>query len=235
MPDMPQDQANLQLSLIEELPILHRLALSYAPSHARKPTLALLALDTRLAAILRAAREPMLAQLRLTWWREQLKADPSARPAGDPLLAALGAWDDRRDALVAVVDGWEGLTAPAPLPPEAMASLAEARGQAFGALAEMVGAAKVRAEAVGMGTDWGLADLAAHLGDPEERDRAQALVLARDWRRAGLPRAMRPLVVLHGLAARRVRDLAARRGHGGAEPKRTVELLAAMRLGLLGR
>jgi hypothetical protein len=35
-------------------------------------TLALLALDARLAAILRGRREPIAAQLRLAWWREML-------------------------------------------------------------------------------------------------------------------------------------------------------------------
>lgn len=223
---------NSRVSLIEDLPVLHRLALSYASSSAREPTLALLALDMRLAAILRAAREPMLAQLRLTWWREQVKAEPSSWPTGDPLLTALGSWGDRRDALAALVDGWEGLTAAAPLPPEALSGLAEARGTAFGVLAEVVGVPGARAEAMRLGTNWGLADLAMHLSDPEERSRALALAEARDWRRAKLPRALRPLVVLHGLAARSLR----RHGEADrADPNRTTELLTAMRLGLLGR
>lgn len=216
-------------SLVDELPTLQRLALSYAPAPVREPTLALLALDTRLAAILRMAREPMLAQLRLTWWREQLRADPETWPRGEPLLAALLSWSAHRDALVALVDGWEEMTGGVPLPGEALEGLASARGGAFAALAEIVGAPGDRAEAARLGANWALADVAGKLSNAEERDTAAQLVAARDWRNGRLSRAMRPLVVLHGLAARQVRDP----GEGGAQSAAT--LLAAMRLGLLGR
>jgi phytoene synthase len=216
-------------SLIEELPPLQRLALAYAPASVRKPTLALLALDTRLAAILRAAREPMLAQLRLAWWREQLRTEPSAWPRGEPLLAALQSWAAAREALVALVDGWEAMTGAAPLPAAALEALATARGGAFAALAGLAGAGGDREAAARLGGNWALADLAAHLGDPQERRSARALAEARDWRRARLPRSMRPLVVLHGLAARAL-------ARGGREDERSLgALLAAVRLGLLGR
>ena len=83
-------------SLLGSLPVLHRLALTYAPARATRPTLALLALDARLAGIVRSASEPMLAQLRLAWWREQLEIDLTARPAGEPLLAVLESWRNNR-------------------------------------------------------------------------------------------------------------------------------------------
>ena len=223
---------NSQNALTEELPIVLRLALSYAPVLAREPALALLALDTRLAAILRAAREPMLAQLRLTWWREQLKAEPSSWPKGDPLLAALRSWGDRREALVALIDGWEALTAPAPLPAEALSELAAARGAAFAALAEIVGAPADRENASRLGTNWALADLAGHLSDPEEHGRAVALARDRDWRRAALSRRMRPLVVMHGLASRALRRHDAVDGVG---PRTVATWLTALRLGVIGR
>lgn len=215
------------ISPIDEMPILRRLALSYAPPAARGPTLALLALDTRLAAILRAAREPMMAQLRLAWWREQLKADAAAVPAGDPLLSALLSWGPRREILAELVDGWEALTAAAPLPVEAFLALADARGAAFGVLAEVVGVPRDREQAARLGRRWALFDLTAHLGDPEERRRAAMLAEATDRGQIRLGRRMRPLVVLDGLAGR-----AFRRGDG---PNRSGDLLAAMRLGLLGR
>lgn len=216
------------MSLIYELPLLQRLALSYAPAVAREPTLALFALDTRLAAILRAAREPMLAQLRLAWWREQMRTDPASWPTGEPLLATLRCWGERRDALVGLVDGWEAMTAPAPLPAAAFESLAAARGQAFAALAGLLGSERDAEAARRMGADWALADLAGHLGQPEEKALAEDLARARDWRRAGLSRRLRPLVVLHGLAARAVRR--------GAGPEQSpAVLLTALRLGLLGR
>jgi len=80
--------------LASELPPPQRLALAYAPARARPATLALLALDARLAAILRGRREPLAAQLRLAWWREMFARPPSDWPAGEPLLEALRGWRD---------------------------------------------------------------------------------------------------------------------------------------------
>ena len=206
---------------------MQRLALSYAPGAVREPTLALLALDTRLAAILRAAREPMLAQLRLAWWREQLRIEPTIWPLGEPLLAILQSWASRREALVALVEGWEAMTGAAPLPAVALEVLAAARGGAFAALAGLAGADGDCDAAVRLGTSWALADLAAHLTHPDEQNTARVLAEAHDGRGASLSRKLRPLVVLHGLARRKLEQ-----GAGGASP---MTLLTAMRLGLLGR
>ena len=215
--------------MVDELPVLHRLALSYAPSSVREPTLALLALDARLAAIVRSASEPLLAQLRLAWWREQLQAEPTVRSAGDPLLAALRSWGNRRGALVRLVDGWEAMTGEAPLPASALENHAEARGGAFAALAELVSAAGDREAAARLGCDWALADLSSRLSDPAEQRAARDLAEARDWRGTRLSRKLRPLAVLHGLARRTVRRGV---GVGGPSP---AAMLLAMRLGLLGR
>lgn len=206
--------------LVEALPPLHRLALAYAPASAREPWLALLALDQRLAGIVRNSHEPSLAQLRLAWWREQLQVDTAAWPRGEPLLAALKSWRERHTALVALVDGWEYLTGAAPLPAGDFAEFAQGRAAAFAGLADVVGA---DAEpAARLGRQWALADLAAHVAHPEEQRTAQRL-LAEAGPPPRVARALRPLAVLHGLA---------RRGRDGQS---TVTLLAAMRLGLLGR
>ena len=214
--------------LIETLPMLQRLALSYAPRAARGPTLELFALDTRLAGIVRSASEPIMAQLRLAWWRERFESPVSRWPEGEPLLAALRGWNEHRDALVSLVDGWEELTAAPPLAAAAMTALAEARGGAFAALAESLGAARHAEAARRAGTDWAIADLAGKLRDPGERDTVLALAGARDLQPARLPRALRPLKVLHGLALRSLRaDAALDAISPGAA-------LAALRLGLLG-
>ena len=55
--------------LLDTLAPMHRLALAYAPAEARPAWAGLLALDARLAGVVRAAREPVLGQLRLAWWR----------------------------------------------------------------------------------------------------------------------------------------------------------------------
>src|SRR6218665_1101397 len=89
---------------------------------------------------LRGSGGRMVAQLRLAWWREQLAADPAAWPEGEPLLNALRSWRGRHGGLTALVDAWEVLTGPAPLPEAALEDFGRARGEAFSALASMLGA-----------------------------------------------------------------------------------------------
>ncbi|MEO6093538.1 MAG: squalene/phytoene synthase family protein [Novosphingobium sp.] len=216
-------------SLLATLPTLQRLALAYAPGSAREPTLALLALDARLAGVVRSAREPMLAQLRLAWWREQLRVPVARWPEGEPLLAALRSWDAERDALAALADGFEALTGAAPLPAAAMEQLARARGQAFAALARLLGVEREAAAAERLGIDWALADIAARLGSTKERQTAVALAKARDWRPAPLSRTLRPLAVLRGLARRAVL-----RGET-LDTLPPGALASVLRVGLLGR
>jgi phytoene synthase len=210
----------------EILPPLQRLALAYAPRAMRLALLGMLALDVRLADIVRHAHEPMLAQLRLAWWREALAEGSGASAPGDPLLAMLGNWPGDRAALVGLADGWEAMTGPAPLSASAFAALAEARAAAFAALAEGPAEAAI---ARSMGRAWALSDIAAHLSDPREREAALALVRACDWRRQRLGRKLRPLAVLHGLAARS--NLSAH-DPGSVRP---AALLAAIRIGITGR
>lgn len=226
---MQESDSLLTSGLLDGLPVQQRLALAYAPASARTPTLALLALDTRLASILRGSSEPMLAQLRLAWWREQLVTEATRWPEGEPLLAALRSWQGRRADLVELVNGWEQLTGQAPLPPAALEGFAQARGNAFGALAELLGCPEDITAARRFGQNWALADMAAHLSHKEERGAAHALMEQRDWRRARLSRRMRPLAVLHGLAARRVRQGRVLAAHSPGD------LLVALRLGLIGR
>lgn len=208
---------------------MQRLALSYAPSSARPATLGLFALDTRLASLLRGSSEPMLAQLRLAWWRETLRQDRAAWPEGEPLLVILQVWRGHLTALAGLVDGWEALTAPAPLAASAIDALASARGKAFAALAGILGADRCQEEVLRMGRNWALADIASRLTHPAEQQAARDLMEAQDWRQAGLPRSLRPLSVLHGLAARSVR-----RGEA-LDAMSPTALASAVRLGLLGR
>ena len=214
--------------LVEQLPPVQRLALAYAPSAARGPTLALLALDCRLAGILRHSHEAMLVQLRLAWWREQLASDGAAWPEGEPLLAAMRSWNGSHPSLACLVDGWENLTGPAPLPASALAAFAEGRGAAFAALAGCLGHPRHAATALRLGRNWALADLAARVSHAGERGQARALAAAQDWRWSRLPRSLRPLAVLHGLAASRA---------GKARWDEGISLATlplSMRIGLLG-
>ena len=220
---------NEESELLDGLPVLQRLALSYAPTDVRRSTLALLALDTRLAGIVRAASEPMLAQIRLAWWREQLSVDAPSVPAGEPLLAILQTWGSGRKALVGLVNAWEEITGAPPLPITALEKLAYARGRAFADLAEQISGSAERDAALRLGRNWALADIAARLSQPDERRAVRELAEAQDWSTVRLSRKMRPLVMLHGLAARAIR-----RGEALDEMPPSA-MIAALRLGLLGR
>lgn len=212
--------------LIQSLPTVSRLALVYAPRSARQQTLALLALDARLAHLLRHSREPMMAQLRLAWWRESLGQSADQWPNGEPLLALLKSWNGHHGGLVPLVDGWEAMTGGAPLPGTALEAMADGRAQASVALAHALGCSGEREAAFRLGRAWALNDLAMRLGHASERDCARELAQASSGARVS--RKLRPLMVLHGLAARR---LAKGDESGATSP---AAMLKAMRLGLLG-
>src|SRR6187549_2552263 len=139
--------------MIGTLPAPQRLALSYATRGSRAATLALLALDARLAAILRGRREPIAAQLRLAWWREMLARPPGDWPLGEPQLEALRAWREPA-ALAALPSAWEALLAD-DLTPAAIAEFADGRAGAFGALARELGV-DAAADAVTAARIWAL-------------------------------------------------------------------------------
>ncbi|MBN9143895.1 MULTISPECIES: hypothetical protein [unclassified Novosphingobium] len=201
--------------LLDSLPAPWRLAVAYAPVATRERWLTMLALDVRLAGVVRGAREPILAQMRLAWWRDRLRDSADKWPRGEPLLAALSCWDGGHGALMGLVDGWEALLGEAPLPVEAFETWIDGRVAACAALGE---------GADSMARGWALGDLAAHLGDAQEQAAVADLIKAHGWRAVRLPRKMRPLVVLHGLAART-------KGRQGVE---NISLFTLLRLGMLG-
>jgi phytoene synthase len=209
-----------------QLPPLSRLALAYAPRSSREDWLSLLTLDARLAGIVRTAREPMLAQLRLAWWRDRLSSDPSTWPKGEPLLARLAGWGESAQSLSALADGWEGLLGDAPLPADALAEFARGRAGAVRALALRHGADSEAAAQVA--SRWALADLALHLGDPVEQDTVRDLLMKCAGGQA-MPKALRPLAVMAKLNERAVRKGASDALFGPGA------LLAAIRAGLFGR
>lgn len=182
----------------EALDPVERLALVYAPVRTRAAWAGFLAFDRRLADAARDGREPIMVQLRLAWWRDRLSEPAVARPRGEPLLALLDAWNGETPALVAMVDGWEAWK----VGEDGGVALAAARIAAVEALARLSGLApdgEVRRAAA----EW----LGHAPAGPSPR----------------LPRALRPLALLRGLA---LRDPA-------AAPWRMA--LVALRLGLLGR
>lgn len=213
-----------------DLPDAQRLAWAYANAASRAPLSILLALDLRLAEIVRSIREPLLAQMRLAWWRDELAKPPERRAKGEPLLAAIGdVWAGEEAGLRALVDGWEELLADPPLPAAGAENFAAGRGAAFAAAARIAGGADENSAITLAAKRWALADLAAKTSDLDEKAEVVATGLELGAKPVLLSRAMRPLQVLDGLARA---SLAA----GGAplmQGRRNI--LTAMRLGLLGR
>ncbi|MBS0255070.1 MAG: hypothetical protein JSS36_07660 [Proteobacteria bacterium] len=163
--------------------------MAYAPAATRGHWLGLLALDARLAGVVRGAREPILGQLRLAWWRERLGEDPARWPTGEPLLAQLRALPAA--TMAPLVDGWEAL-----LLGEDLEAWLAARPAALAAL-------HAGPEVARLARGWALGELA---GGPEP---IPALIAEHNWRAVRLPRTLRPLLVLHHFARR------AAHGQGG--------------------
>lgn len=212
-------------ALLATLPTEQRLALAYAPAASRAACLSLLALDARLAGLVRNAREPILGQIQLAWWREQILADPARRPGGEPLLALLGKWHRSTDCLIGLVDAWEALLGQEAWNRLAIGALADARSAVWEAIADPGTAQRSAIQAAGRG--WALTDLAMRCSNPEDRNIALELSREFDWQGLNLPQNLRPLAVLYGLARRSAGSEAFLNG--------PLAMLAAIRLGLLGR
>lgn len=82
------------------------------PRDRRAAVTALWALSARLTRLLGEAREPLIGQIKLAWWRDMMAlvaADPGALPKGEPLLADLSATWGGTDGLDALVDAAEAM------------------------------------------------------------------------------------------------------------------------------
>lgn len=182
------------------------LVLAYAPARLRPAMAALLALDDALGDVLRTTREPMLGQMRLTWWHDALmRLDTGPAPA-QPVLVAIA--DSLVPAgvtggdLAAMCAAWEPLLQPE-IDREALDAHAQDRGaRLFALAARVLGGAGFATEAAGRG--WALADLGRQLSDLDTAAQVTALAieairpaLAQRW-----PRPLRMLGVMAQLAER---------------------------------
>lgn len=174
------------------------LALSYAVGDRAAGLAALFALDDTLGQILRTTREPLVGQMRLTWWHEALSALDASPPPAQPVLQALAAHVLVQGVtgaqLAAMIDGWEALLEAEAIDSAALQLHAVARGRGLFVAARTVlgGAPGDPAEAAGEG--WALADLARNVRDPavarraaESASQAIAAATAVRWSRAGRP------------------------------------------------
>ena len=152
-----------------------RLALSYAPPETRQALKTLFSLDETLGAIVRTTREPIIGQMRLTWWYEALgRLDTVPAPA-EPVLAALQnevlPFGVSGAMLGKLTDGWEALLEP-DLDAGAIERFARDRGRRLFDLAATI--VSVTDDRIGLaGEGWALADLAQKLTETAGRELAR--------------------------------------------------------------
>ncbi len=212
---------------LERLGRVQRLALSYAPARLRGDFAALMELEAQFDDFVRNASEPVLGQMRLAWWRDRFLDDPANWPKGNPLLAHFTAWGRSARGLADLVDGWEALLAARPLSEAGILSHGQGRASGWRALARHIGVESELSDVDRAARRYALVDFA--WSGAQQSERAQALELARSLPTGGkLPRDLRPLAVLDGLAQRAlVTDR--------PPLSRASDMLRALRTGLFGR
>ncbi len=184
------------------------LALSYAPGSARAGIDALFALDEALGLILQTGREPLVSQMRLTWWHEALTRLDVAEPPAEPILQSL--WHAVLPSgipgarLAGMIEGWEALLEGELLDAAAWEKFADRRGAGLFSIAGALLGARAQIPLGIAGRGWALADLARHLADRTAAEAARAKaqttlakVANRRW-----PREVRVLGALTRLAMR---------------------------------
>jgi phytoene synthase len=154
-----------------ELTPPQRLAIAYAPKVTGAQLEWLLRFDQRLQGILARAREPMIAQLRIAWWRDMLGKSVGERPSGEPLLAELAALEQSTvtEAALLLVDGWE-LMVGEPDADEQQRSASMRAEAIFGAFAGWAACSDAEREiALSLGRGW------ARQGDGQHRTTVRKL------------------------------------------------------------
>ena len=108
-----------------------RLAIAYAKGEQRDKLSFMLRLDARLCDIVGKAGEPMIAQMKLAWWRDALLCEPGSRPKGEPLLLEYSRHSDEMATVAEqLVSAWEYLLVAPDWLPEVVDHFAEMRGAA---------------------------------------------------------------------------------------------------------
>jgi 15-cis-phytoene synthase len=183
-----------------------QLALGYAGARLRPALETLWALDEALGQVVQATREPILGQLRLAWWRDQISNVHGSVTPVDPVLVRLTAtFDDRSDfaELSGLADAWTSLLGDLPLSDGVLTQYAAGRGALlFRVAAKHVGA-QIPDE---LGAGWALADFGFRCSDPDTARRA--LFLANDnLSKAGLAAVPLSLTALGVLARLKKGDI----------------------------
>ena len=160
---------------------------------------ALWTLDATLGTIVATTTQPLVGQLRLTWWHEALSGLGKSTVIGEPVLEALAGdviATGRVDAaaLALLVEGWEALLEPMPLDRIWLEAYADGRAAMFDLSAAILGTPSDRPSARG----WALTDFALRCSDDVTAGRAWELAASAlaDASVSTLPRSLRSLARL---------------------------------------
>ena len=104
------------------------LAVTHTPSSVRDAVRLLFVLDARLGEIVRATREPLIGEMRLTWWRDALAVLRDLDTPAEPLLRELASSPLDRERMAAMAEGWIELLSPFPIEDDALIAFAAGRG-----------------------------------------------------------------------------------------------------------
>lgn len=191
----PESSHRYVLDLVRSADRDRFLGALFAPDPARRDLLALLAFDHELARTRTVTREPMLARIRLEWWREAVtEAAGTATPRAQPTVESLSETVRRRA-----------------LAPDKLIALIDAREEEVDGPLDVVrtGHALADLQLAALGVDHAPSRRAAYavsaawlMGDGPERDQllAEARLLRREVEPAALP-ILLPALSLRGMSA----------------------------------
>ena len=189
-----------------ELAPEQRLALVFGPNGLRAPQSSLLMFDAFLAKTVRLAREPLLGQIRLGWWREQIGLLPLPKSGPDPLLGDLEDLVRFHQVatadLLALVNAWETMLDETSHTDSDIIAIARARGGAIYRLASAIAGTAYADVTDRAGTLWALVDYARHCADPGLAHHALDLATGFVGVASALPYQIRPYAILARFAER---------------------------------
>jgi 15-cis-phytoene synthase len=183
------------------------LALAYVKRKYRHAFELILHYDVKLGQIFQNSSEPMIAQMKLAWWRDVISRPASKRPTGEPMLAAMlmikdvGESQILADAMLRLVDAWDGLIHHEVWSNEILYNFAKAKSSAiFDYHTKSSGhGIEVQRTANEIGRAWAIADLLTYCRN-ENEVAAIARMIRRDQELSRLPASLRSLSIL-GFAA----------------------------------
>lgn len=195
-------------SVNTDLNPLHRLILSYANPENREKYRFLFAFDSRLAEVIRSTSEPLIGQMRLTWWRDILTKTAPDRPEGEPLVSFYNQLEDKgtiNTPLLKMIDGWEVLLEDFPWEDRQFDIYAQNRGTGY--FEFVLDEPDLSGEKAELAKLWALWDFAIHCSDADMQGRAIQCCknLMIDQEPPHFDRNGRPLSILCKLAMRDVK------------------------------